>query len=34
VVKAADEELATLELTATCNGERVLAQARAKIKQG
>ena len=33
VVKAADAESATLELTATCAGERVLAQARAKIKQ-
>jgi acyl dehydratase len=33
VVKAADEESATLELTATCGGERVLAQARAKIRQ-
>jgi acyl dehydratase len=33
VVKAADEETATLDLTATCGGERVLAQARAKIRQ-
>lgn len=33
VVKSADEEHATLDLTATCGGERVLAQARAKIKQ-
>jgi acyl dehydratase len=33
VVKAADADFATLELTAVCGGERVLAQARAKVKQ-
>jgi acyl dehydratase len=33
VVKAADADFATLELTAMCGGERVLAQARAKVKQ-
>ncbi|WP_117212605.1 MaoC/PaaZ C-terminal domain-containing protein [Allorhizocola rhizosphaerae] len=33
VVKAADADFATLELTAVCRGEKVLAQARAKVKQ-
>ncbi|HEX6686910.1 MAG TPA: MaoC family dehydratase [Candidatus Limnocylindrales bacterium] len=33
VVKAIEDGLATLELTAMCGGEKVLAQARAKIKQ-
>lgn len=33
VVKSADAEFATLELTAVCGGEKVLAQARAKVKQ-
>lgn len=34
VVKSADEEFATLEVSAVCAGEKVLAQARAKIRQG
>ncbi|HCT81801.1 MAG TPA: dehydratase [Micromonosporaceae bacterium] len=33
LVKAVEGDLATVEVTATCGGERVLAQARAKIKQ-
>jgi acyl dehydratase len=33
VVKNVEDVLATLDLTAVCGGEKVLAQARAKIKQ-
>jgi acyl dehydratase len=33
VVKSADNDGALLELTAICNGEKVLAQARAKVRQ-
>jgi acyl dehydratase len=33
VVKTLEDGLATLDLTAICGGERVLAQARAKIRQ-
>lgn len=34
LVKAADEQFATVEITASCGGEKVLAQAKAKVKQG
>ncbi len=33
VVKSVEDDLALLDLTATCNGEKVLAQARAKVRQ-
>jgi acyl dehydratase len=33
VVKSVDNDIALLDLTASCGGERVLAQARAKVRQ-
>lgn len=34
LVKSADTDFATLEVTAVCDSERVLAQAKAKVRQG
>jgi acyl dehydratase len=33
VVKTVEDDIALLDLTAVCNGEKVLAQARAKVRQ-
>ncbi len=32
LVKSAEDGFATVDITATCNGEKILAQAKAKIK--